>query len=396
MTSPTATTDAAEASPPLRGLIAAIVAINIFAFGLSLTYPLFAILLERMGASGFEIGLNGAAPAVAMLLGGPVLPLLLRRTTAPVLISISVTTMAVLLITFPLFPNLWAWLLLRFFYGFAAINVFFCSEIWIVTTAPPARRGFFIGIFGTSIALGFLGGPLLLSLIGTEGMLPFLVGGAICLCAIGPVMWARRDAPVLAEDEHDAPASMFDVFRFLRSDPTVMCAVALFGAVEFGAMGLIPVWSLRVGLTEQAALVLIALLAAGNVFMNVPMGLISDRLNRRHLLTICAAVSLAAAVLIPQLAMTTWPLWLTTAIWGGMAVGLYVFALHELGSRYSGAVFARGNAAFMSAYGFGALISPPMMGWAMDTVPPHGMFYVLGVAAGAYLALLAIRSGRTT
>lgn len=392
----TKTPTTVDAKQSLRGLIAAIVSINIFAFGLSLTYPLFAILLERMGASGFEIGINGAAAAVAMLLGGPVLPVLLRNSSAPVLIAGSVMTMAVLLVIFPLFPNLWVWLILRFFFGFAAVIVFFCAEIWIVTTAPPARRGFFIGMFGTSIAIGFLSGPVLLSLIGTEGMAPFLAGATICLCAIGPVLWARKDAPVLDEDEHDPPAKFFDVLKFFRTDPSVMWAVALFGAVEYGAMGLIPVWSLRVGLTEQAALVLIALLAAGNVFMNVPMGLVSDRFDRRKLLMICSAVSLAAAYLLPQLAMTTWPLWLTTAIWGGMAVGLYVFALHELGSRYSGVAFARGNAAFMSAYGFGALISPPLMGWAMDLAPPHGMFHVLGAAAAAYLALLLIRAGRTT
>lgn len=385
----------ADATPGFRGIIAAIVSISIFAFGFSLTYPLFAILLERMGASGFEIGLSSAAAAVAMLAGGPVLPLILKRTTAPVLISISVTAMAVLLVIFPLIPNLWVWIGLRFLYGFAAVAVFFCAEIWIVTTAPPRRRGFFIGVFGTCLALGFLCGPLLLGLIGTDGMTPFLAGGAICLCAIGPVMWARRDGPVLAEDEHEAPFSMFDVVRFYRTDPAVLWAVTLFGAVEFGAMGLIPVWSLRIGLTEQAALVLIALMAAGNVFMNVPMGLLSDRFERRRLLMICAAVSLAASILIPLLSSTTWPLWFTTAIWGGMIVGLYVFALNELGARYSGAAFARGNGAFMSAYGLGALISPPLMGWGMDIAPPHGMFRVLAVAAGAYLLLLLLRRSRT-
>ena len=155
MTSAQSQPPSTGASVQLRGLVAAIVAINIFAFGLSLTYPLFAILLERMGASGFEIGVNGAAAAIAMLLGGPVLPLLLRRGSAPVLISISVTVMAILLLIFPLFTNLWVWLILRFFYGFAAVVVFFCAEIWIVTTAPPARRGFFIGMFGPSIAVGW-------------------------------------------------------------------------------------------------------------------------------------------------------------------------------------------------------------------------------------------------
>ncbi|MGB0412070.1 MAG: MFS transporter [Pikeienuella sp.] len=381
----------APSPPGLKGLLAAICAISIFAFGMSLTYPLFAILLERMGATGFEIGLSAAAAAVAMLAGGPILPLLIKRVGAPVLISLSVVAMAVLLMIFPLIPNLWVWIALRFFYGFAAVAVFFCAEIWIVTTAPPARRGFFIGLFGTCLALGFLGGPLLLSVIGTQGMAPFLVSGGLCLCAIGPVMWARHEGPVLTEEEADTPFSMFDVVRFFRTDPAVLWAVALFGAVEFGAMGLIPVWSLRIGLTEQAALLLIALLAAGNVFMNVPMGLISDRFDRRKLLMICAAVSLSASFLIPLLSATTWPLWFTTAIWGGMAVGLYVFALHELGARYSGAAFARGNGAFMSAYGFGALVSPPLMGWGMDIAPPHGMFRVLAAAAGAYLLLLLLR-----
>jgi MFS family permease len=159
-------------------------------------------------------------------------------------------------------------------------------------------------------------------------------------------------------------------------------------------MGLIPVWSIRIGMDQQAALTLVALLAAGNVIMQVPLGWLGDKFNRRSLLTICAAFCVIAALGAPAVSETVWPLYILTAVWGGVVVGLYTFALNELGSRYTGAEFARGNGAFMSAYGLGALVAPPLLGMAMDAFPPNGMFRVLAVAAAAYLALLLLRKRR--
>lgn len=128
--------------------------------------------------------------------------------------------------------------------------------------------------------------------------------------------------------------------------------------------------------------------------MQIPMGWLGDRFNRRRLMGVCAATCCAAAFAIPALVDTQLPLWLVTALWGGLVVGLYTFSLNELGSRYSGAALARGTGSFMSAYGLGALIAPPLLGFAMDLAPPHGMFGVMGLMAGAYLLLLTLRRGR--
>ncbi|WP_340107187.1 MFS transporter [Pikeienuella sp. HZG-20] len=373
----------------IRGMVAAIAAISIFAFGLSLSLPLLAILLERMGASGVAIGLNGAASAAAILFGGAFLPFALQRIPLPGLMLISMLAMAALLLLFPLVPDIWIWMGLRFLFGFAAASLFFCSEIWILSAAPPGKRGLAIGVYGLFLSLGFFAGPALLKLIGPEGHSPFIAGAAISLLATAPVLFAWRDRPVLAET--GVGGSTRDVFRFFRTDPAILWAVALFGVIETGAMGLFPVWALRIGSDEQSALTLVALIAAGNVVMQVPMGWLGDRLDRRRLLGFCALVSCAAALLFPTLAGTTWALWLTVAFWGGLVVGLYTFALNELGSRYSGAELARGTGAFMSAYGLGALLSPPILGAAMDALPPHGMFHLLAAVSAAYFLLLILR-----
>ncbi|MFV0474902.1 MAG: MFS transporter [Pikeienuella sp.] len=376
----------------LRGMVAAIAAASLFAFGLSLSLPLLSILLERMGATGAEIGLNTAAAAFAILVGGALLPLALKRISLPALMLCGMGAMSVLLLAFPLFPDIWVWMGLRFLFGFAAAALFFGSEIWIVSAAPAEKRGLAIGVYGLFLSIGFLAGPTLLKLIGTEGFAPFLAGAAISLLAAPPVMIAWADRPELSEE--GAGGSFREVFRFFRTDPAILWAVTLFGVIEMGAMGLFPVWGLRSGLDQGAALTLVALISAGNVVMQVPMGWIGDRLDRRRLLGFCAAVSCFAAALFPALAATTWPLWITTAIWGGLVVGLYTFALNELGARYSGAELARGTGAFMSAYGLGALFAPPLLGAAMDLVPPHGMFAALALASAAYVGLLTFRRRR--
>ena len=374
-------------------MIAAIAAVSVFAFGLSLSIPLISINLERMGASGLMIGLNSGASAFAILAGGVIMPVLMRRFAAPVLMAAATLGMAAILQIFPLMPDPWVWMALRFVFGMVVTALFFCSELWIISAAPPARRGLMIGIYGLFLSLGFLAGPAILSVIGTEGAAPFAVGGALSLLALPPLLLAWRDAPDLAENAESGGA-IRDILRFFRTDPAILWAVVLFGVVEFGAMGLFPVWSLRAGLTENTALLLVALLAAGNVVTQIPMGWIGDKFDRRRLLGACALVSLLSAVLFPQLVETTWPLWITAAVWGGLVVGLYTFSLNELGHRYSGQELSRATGAVMTAYGLGALVAPPLLGQAMDLFPPHGMFGLMALAAAAYIALLTLRKRR--
>ena len=58
---------------------APVTAMAVVSVSLSLTVPLFALLLERQGATGTEIGLNHTVSALAMVLSAPLLPRVLAR-----------------------------------------------------------------------------------------------------------------------------------------------------------------------------------------------------------------------------------------------------------------------------------------------------------------------------
>src|SRR5690606_35692857 len=133
--------------------------------------------------------------------------------------------------------SFWTWFPLRFAFHGATTTLFILSEFWINAAAPPRRRGLVLGIYATVLAVGFAIGPLLFSAIGSEGIVPFLVGaGAILLAAI-PIYIARSESPALDEK----PEKHF--LRYVLLVPTATAAVFVFGAVEAGGLSLFPIYA---------------------------------------------------------------------------------------------------------------------------------------------------------
>ena len=371
---------------------APIAAISTISISLSLSVPLYALLLERMGASGTVIGLNSTAASLAMVLSAPLLPLVISRTGLVPLMLGAVAVMALAMMAIPLWPSVWWWWCLRFCWGAAATILFFGSEYWLVAIAPDELRGRLISIYSMVLAGSYMLGPVILNLIGPDGWLTFAVPAAIILAAGAPIWLGRQSAPVAA---HGAPVHPLAPLGFFRSDPLILWGVVLFGMIEFGGMALVTNWGLRSGYAETAAVALVFWLAFGSLAFQWPIGWAADRFERRRLLALAGACS-AAAPLAMVASSDAYPLVAAGAVvWGGTAVALYTLALTELGARYRGGALAEGNAAVILAYGIGALLSPMAFGTAMEIVRPDGLLWLAALAALAYLALAAARLGRT-
>ena len=371
------------------GVIAAIACIALFGISQGMTHPLFALRLEQAGWSSGMIGLSGAMVAVAALTAAPAMPRLIRLIGLPAFLMAGCLLSAAMLVTFPAFESYGSWLVLRYVQGIAAAALFLGSEAWIVAGSEDGSRGRVIGFYATVLSLGFALGPMILAGTGFEGGLPFYVCAAISVIAIAPLITAWHEAP--RSEAGDVPA--IAPLRFLRTDPTVMGAVILFGAIEFGVMAMMPVWGIKIGLGADAAAFLVSTLVLGNVALQLPLGALADRLNRRAMLMGCAVVSILAAASLPLLAEGGWMLWAVLFVWGGIAAGLYTIALIELGARYTGQTLVSANAAVIIAYGVGALGGPLLVGAAMDAIEPHGLSVALALMASAYLGV-AVRRAR--
>ena len=133
-----------------------------------------------------------------------------------------------------------------------------------------------------------------------------------------------------------------------------------------------PVYGPAHGLGETKVAALLTVFIAGNVALQVPLGLAAERWSARNILILCAsATALGSLLMIPL--VETVALWPLAFVVGAVSYGLYSVALVELGERFAGAMLVAGNSAFAMMYGVGGLAGPPGAGAVMDAIGPNGL-----------------------
>lgn len=366
-------------------IAAAITCITVVGIGLSLSSPLISMVLAGRGISGTMIGFNTSFASLATLAIGSFVPMVAGALGIRTLLILALTLGGVSLSLFPIFQSLAAWFVIRFVYGACIGTLFVVSEFWINSAAPARRRGMIMGIYATALSLGFAAGPAILAASGQPRDALFWVGSLFFLIAIVPVLWAGGSAPLL---EGKAERS---AWGFITLAPTATVAGFVFGAIEQGSFAFLTLYGQKVGLSITQGALLLTLFGLGNVVSQVPLGMLSDRIDRRVLLLACAAISLVGALAMPFVAPSPLLLMAVVFVTGGMVGGLYTVGLAHLGARFSGPDLATANAAFVMLYSLGMLAGSPIMGAVFDTIQPHGFAHAFAAVCAGYCVLVAWR-----
>ena len=244
-----------------------------------------------------------------------------------------------------------------------------------------------MGIYATVLAFGFAIGPAALKVVGTSGWPPYLTGAAQMRWPPSP-SWRRGASPRAGRPRH-AERSLLDL-----AAPIATLAALVFGAAETGGFALLPVYGLRIGFEPDSAAFLVSVLALGTMAFQIPIGLLSDRIDRRFMLLAAGLAGIVGAALIPFAAGRSWAFYATLFVWSGLIGTLYTVGLAHLGVRFTGADLASANAAFFILYNAGLALGPPVVGGGMDLFPPHGFAWSLAAFFAFYTAVVIWRMGR--
>ncbi|RWB26952.1 MULTISPECIES: MFS transporter [unclassified Mesorhizobium] len=371
-------------------MIAAISSISVVGIAIGLGMPLLSVILETRGHSATMIGFNTAVAGLASIVGAPLAtPLAMRFGVAWTMLAM-IATGVLAFVGFHFAPDFWMWFPLRVLLHIALTVLFILSEFWISTSAPPHRRGLVLGIYATVLSLGFAAGPWLFAQLGSTGFLPFGVIMALVTLAAIPVLAARNESPTIVSNGETS-----NFLRYIWLVPTATAAVLVFGAVETGGFALFPVYGNRIGYSEADAALLLTMIGLGNVLLQIPLGMISDRVSdRRYLLLVCATIGLAGTIFMPHFAQDWHLMAALLFVWGGVVAAMYTIGLAHLGSKLSGHDLASANAAFVLCYGVGMVLGPQAIGIGMDLFGPSGFGWALGVFFAFYIALVGARLAR--
>jgi MFS family permease len=377
-------TETTAASARARRLSVAVMLALVAAAGLTfgLVVPILSLRLEQDGVATWVIGLNGSMALLAALLVGPLIPALLVRAGALGAIIAGSALVAAGFLLLPTFPSVEAWFPIRFMVGCGMTLLWVVSLTWLNAAVGEARRGLVMGLNAALFGGGYALGPLIVTQTGIDSRLPFDLAAAIIGIAAALLVSVRRVAPRL-EISHTRPLGQ--LHAVLLAAPVVLAAAFASGFGESGAGALIPVYSLRSGLSLEQSVITVAALTLGGVLLQFPIGWLADRIERGRLLLVLSALGLAGPIALPFATAAPAALYALLFLWGGAVLGLYAVALTLLGKRFAGAPLLHANALFVMAYSLGSVAGSTGTGAAMALWDPHGLVALL---AAVFLILL--------
>jgi MFS family permease len=349
-----------------RSLVIAFSCAVAFGAGVGLVWPLRALILEGRGVDVSVNGLSSGAAFLGVIVGPLLSPLFVRRIGLVPFLLTCLALHTVLLLSLKIFGSITVWFFLCVGMGVAGSGFFTAAEAWITTTARDEQRGRVIALYSAALSVGFMIGPLLLSLTGLSGWAPFLSGAAINGLAALTLFFARDLRPRLGIGARLSAAAIF------IQVPVIVVAVALFGFYEATVVTVFPIWGVRVGLDPRASAALVSALYCGTIVLQWPIGVFSDRASRLTILRLCSGAGAVGAFLLPFVATRSLPLFAAMALWGGFASALYPVALSVAGDRFRGTQMMTVTAVLLMGYGIGSSLGPTLGGIALDLWSPHG------------------------
>jgi MFS family permease len=208
----------------------------------------------------------------------------------------------------------------------------------------------------------------------------------VCL-AVMPVTATRLTQPAAHR------AGSFSLLRILRGTPVAAISALLTGMAlgAFWSMG--PVYAARAGYGEDWVALFMSAGILGGAVLQWPLGVLSDRGDRRKVLAIAA--SLAALSALPLLAgdLGKDAAIVAIALFGGFAFAIYPMAVAHLVDHLSAENIVAGSSAVLLLHGVGAAIGPLAVGLSMAWLGTSALALHF-IVTHALLALIAWAAAR--
>lgn len=269
-----------------------------------------------------------------------------------------------------------AWLGLRIVAGLCMAGMVMVTESWINERSSNENRGRVLSLYMVTNYLGAGLGQLLLTLGSPAEFELFVVASIIYSIALVPILMTQASSPKPVSPQRMGIRRLFAV-----SPVGVVGTVAsgLFGASLF-SLG--PVFAAERGLSIAQVSTFMACIVLGGMALQVPVGRLSDRLDRRSMLILVALATAACAVGIVWATRDPgWPMFLFAAAYGGFAFTVYPLASAQVNDRADPDLMVQVASGLLIAYGLGSVAGPILASQIMGWGGPEGLFlFIAGIA----------------
>lgn len=364
-------------------ITALLVSVALLLAGSGLLSTLLAVRGKLEGYGDQTLGLIMSGYFVGFFLGTFAAPPLIRRVGHIRAFAFFAALAATTVLVYPIWLHPVGWVLLRVVTGVALVGLVTVIESWLNSQSAPQYRSRVFAIYMVVSLLALAFGQLLLDLQPPGSFVLFSVVAILISLAALPVTTTRLPQPVLAV----APKS--DIRQICRTAPSAAAGAVLSGLAMGAFWGMGPVFASQLGLDRAGVGMFMAFTICGGAALQLPIGRLSDRGDRRTTLAAVSALAAAIALVVMVVSpMSTSALYAVFFVYGGLAFALYPLCVAHLLDRLPADALLAGVSALLLLHGIGAAIGPAAAGAAMGRFGAHALpgFFVATVGALALVA----------
>lgn len=336
------------------------------------------ILPIRGDAEGFtatSLGLLGTGWALGYVTGCLRTPALVARVghIRAFGAMCAIASIAVLLSLVLITP--WVWIPVRALSGFCFAGAAMIVESWLNERTDATSRGRVFGIYTMVNLAATTAGQMVLTLGDTRGYIFFVLAAMIYSLALLPTAISATSTP------KPLTSVSLNLKSLWQNSPIAVFAILMVGVSNAAFGTLAAVYAARIGLGLDHIALFASIPILAGAASQIPVGIASDRFDRRVVLIAIAGGALVADALFLFAGVTSPAAVLViAALFGATVFAMYPVIVAHASDHAKPGTYIQVSGGLLLVFGVGSIFGPSVAGFAMTSFGTTSLFAVTGTA----------------
>ena len=345
-----------------------------------------SLLGLRASLEGFPTAVTGfvmSAYFVGFLAGSTLVPRLVKRVGHIRVFAALASLASATVLVHSIYVTPSGWAAMRLVTGICFSGLFVVAESWLNDRATNETRGQLLSVYMVVMLAGMGSGHFLLNLADPASFELFVLISVLVSLALIPILLTAAPAP---EFQAPSPVSLRQLYRI---SPLGVLGTLGTGMAQGGLVGMGAVFATEAGYSIAEVSIFMAAAMFGGMLLQWPIGRLSDRFDRRRVLTIVTFLAAICTIVASMVAgpfaeiAPAWAIFALISVFGGMNMPMYSLTIAHTNDYLEPGQMVAASGSLVLVGGIGAAFGPVTLAGLMSAIGPTGFFWGLGLIHAA-------------
>jgi MFS family permease len=332
----------------------------------------FSLLATGFMMSGYYVG---------YFIGAKIIPSFILRVGHIRVFAAFASIASIVILMHSIFIHPFTWFILRVVTGISMVSIYTIAESWLNDRASNKNRGSVLSIY-MIVLYGSMGiGMFFLNFSKPENFQPFILVSLFMSLALIPILLTKRKAPTFKK------IMGMSLKELYKTSPLGMVGSLFYGTVQSALFSLLAVYAASMNFTIFEISVVTFLLAISGAIAQFPIGKLSDRFDRRLVITyttfgaaffaLCAIFASRQMYLPGDLGTSKLWFFIFLILFSFCSLPMFAIIFAHTNDFIPKEKFVAAGASLQFAFGLGAMSGPFVCSIFMNLIGSNGYFAFL-------------------